>query len=110
MKINMEEFGNLTVKEVLGLLKSKKIMIITEKNLANSEKKVLNAVRKFVDNEDTLKLNTFIATLQFVDCICRFAKTMKLSDIYTVDWSDLFSGKESEYPELMEYLKSKNLI
>ena len=58
----------------------------------------------------TLNLNTFIATLQFVDCICRFAKSMKLSDIYTVNWSDLFSRKEDEYPELINYLKSKNLI
>ena len=58
----------------------------------------------------TLNLNTFIATLQFVDCICRFAKAMKLSDIYTVNWSDLFSGEERNYPELMEYLKLKHLI
>ena len=58
----------------------------------------------------TLNINTFIATLQFVDCICRFAKAMKLSDIYTVSWGDLFAGKDSEYPELMCYLKSKNLI
>ena len=58
----------------------------------------------------TLKFNTFIATLQFVDCICKFAKSMRLSDIYTVDWSDLFSRKDDVYPELIEYLKSKNLI
>lgn len=58
----------------------------------------------------TLKLNTFIATLQFVDCICRYAKEMKLSGIYTVNWSDLFSGKDMLYPELMNYLESKNLI
>ena len=58
----------------------------------------------------TLKLNTLIATLQFVDCICRYAKTMKLSDIYTINWSDLFMGKEEQYPELFIYLKDKNLI
>ena len=58
----------------------------------------------------TLKLNTFIATLQFVDCICRYSKSMRLSDIYTVGWSDLFSGKDELYPELIDYLKSKNLI
>ena len=56
----------------------------------------------------TLKLNTFIATLQFVDCISRYAKTIKLSDIYTTNWSDLF--KERSYPELSLYLKEKNLI
>ena len=58
----------------------------------------------------TLNFNTFIATLQFVDCVCRFSKSMKLSDIYTVNWSDLFSQRQKDCPELMEYLKSKNLM
>lgn len=58
----------------------------------------------------TLKLNTFIAVLQFVDCICRYAKSMKLSDLYTTNWSDLFSGKEEVYPELFVYLQEKDLI
>ena len=55
----------------------------------------------------TLKLNTFIATLQFVDCICRFAKKIRLSGICTADWGDLFIG--TNYPELEEYLNEKNL-
>ena len=58
----------------------------------------------------TLKLNTFIASLQFVDCICRFAKDMKLSGIYSTNWSDLFYGKATQYPELICYLKSRNLL
>jgi len=58
----------------------------------------------------TLKLNTLLATLQFVDCICRYAKAMKLSDFYTTDWSDLFVGKDEQYPELFVYLKEKELI
>ena len=58
----------------------------------------------------TLKLNTFIAALQFVDCICRYAKAMKLSELYTTNWGDLFSGKEEVYPELIDYLKEKDLI
>jgi len=58
----------------------------------------------------TLKLNTLLATLQFVDCICRYAKAMKLSDFYSTDWSDLFVGKETQYPELFVYLKEKELI
>lgn len=55
----------------------------------------------------TLKLNTFIATLQFVDYICRFAKKIRLSGICTADWGDLFIG--TDYPELEEYLNEKNL-
>lgn len=55
----------------------------------------------------TLKLHTFIATLQFVDCICRFAKRIRLSDIYATSWSDLFIG--TDYKELKEYLTERNI-
>ena len=55
----------------------------------------------------TLKLHTFIATLQFVDCICRFAKKIRLSDIYATSWSDLFKG--TNYKELKEYLTERNI-
>lgn len=58
----------------------------------------------------TLKLNTFIATLQLVENLCRVAKEITLKDVYRISWSDLFCGKEELYPELFEYMKSKNLI
>lgn len=56
----------------------------------------------------TLNPKTFLASLQFVVTISEFAKTMRLADLYTVSWSDVFSC--TEYPELKEYLKTRNLI
>ena len=70
-----------------------------------------------LENEDTiefrlfrgtLKLNTFIASLQFVVSITQFAKTVRLNDIFTAKWSDVFL--HTEYSELKEYLTSKNLL
>ena len=56
----------------------------------------------------TLNLNTFLASLQFVVVITGFVKTIKLNDIFTVSWSDVFDCVE--FPELNEYLVTKNLI
>ena len=42
----------------------------------------------------TLKLNTFLASLQFVVVITRFVKSIKLNDIFTVSWSDIFDCVE----------------
>ena len=55
----------------------------------------------------TLKLNTFIASLQFVVVITRFVKSVKLNDIFTAKWSDVFCY--TEYEELNQYLKERNL-
>ena len=55
----------------------------------------------------TLKLNTFMASLQFVVGITKFVKTVKLNDIFTVKWSDVFCC--TEYEELNQYLKERNL-
>ncbi len=55
----------------------------------------------------TLKLNTFLASLQFVVVITRFVKSIKLNDIFTVSWSDIFDC--TEYEELNQYLKERKL-
>ena len=55
----------------------------------------------------TLKLNTFIASLQFVVVITRFVKSVKLNDIFAAKWSDVFGC--TEYEELNQYLKERNL-
>ena len=60
MKMNMEEFNELTRLDILKILKSKKIMITTEKQLVSAEKRVINAVRRFVENDETIKLNGFL--------------------------------------------------
>ena len=56
----------------------------------------------------TLNFNTFIASLQFVVTVTSFAKSVKLKDIFTTSWDDVFSC--TEYPELKEYLKQRNLL
>lgn len=56
----------------------------------------------------TLNFNTFFASLQFVVTITTFVKSVKLNDIFSVSWEDLFLC--TEYQELKEYLIKKNLL
>lgn len=53
----------------------------------------------------TLKYSTFIATLQFVDTICRFAKRIRINDIDNTKWEDIFAG--TDWPELNAYLQER---
>lgn len=55
----------------------------------------------------TLKHNTFIATLQLVDKICELACTRSEADIEAMSWLDFVSTIEE--PELIQYLKERNL-
>ena len=56
----------------------------------------------------TLNINTFIASLQFVVEISRYAKNTDLKDIPTTSWRDIFVS--TEFEELKNYLKEKELI
>ncbi len=56
----------------------------------------------------TLKLNTFIATLQLVSEICRVALTMSEEEIDKMSWS-VFVRDMNRYPELVKYLKERQL-
>lgn len=56
----------------------------------------------------TLKFSTLLASLQFVVTITRFVKSIKLNQIFSVTWEDLFLC--TEYQELKEYLVKKNLL
>lgn len=53
----------------------------------------------------TLKYSTFIATLQFVDTICKFAKTISIDDVDNIKWEDIFAG--TDYAELNSYLAER---
>lgn len=53
----------------------------------------------------TLKYTTFLATLQFVKTLCEF-----VIDTNCYDWSTFTSCIPIEYKELIEYLKSKELM
>lgn len=55
----------------------------------------------------TLKYNTFIATLQFVDKICSMAVSMSQADLEALSWSEFVSKIEN--PELIQYLKERRL-
>lgn len=56
----------------------------------------------------TLKLNTFIATLQLVSEICRVALLFSEEDIDKMSWS-VFVRDMNHYPELVQYLKERQL-
>ncbi len=56
----------------------------------------------------TLNFNTFLASLQFVVAITTFVKSVKLNDIFSASWEDIFLC--TEYQELKEYLWKKNLL
>lgn len=56
----------------------------------------------------TLNLNTFIASLQFVMEISRYAMRTELKNIPTANWGDIFL--HTEHQELKNYLKEKELI
>ena len=55
----------------------------------------------------TLKYNTLIATLQFVDRICSVALSMSQEELEALSWSEFVS--HIEYPELIQYLKERRL-
>lgn len=55
----------------------------------------------------TLKLNTFIATLQLIDRICDVAIFMSDDELKDMSWSTFVSG--CTQPELIQYLKERRL-
>ena len=58
----------------------------------------------------TLKLNTLIATLQFVDRICRVALALSESEIKDLSWPEFVLRLTDEStPELIQYLKERRL-
>lgn len=55
----------------------------------------------------TLKLNTFIATLQLVNRICDVAFALSDEEIQVLSWSDFVAAVTE--PELIQYLKERRL-
>lgn len=56
----------------------------------------------------TLNFNTFMASLQLVVEISQYAKCTELKNIPSTRWRDIFIS--TEYKELKNYLKEKELI
>jgi len=58
----------------------------------------------------TLKLQTFIATLQMVDEICNVAISLSNDEMKNLSWQEFVLGINNESkPELLEYLKLRQL-
>ena len=57
----------------------------------------------------TLKLNTFMATLELVDAICENAIRLTDKEIHNQSWSDFVMQISPENRELIHYLKEKRL-
>jgi predicted PolB exonuclease-like 3'-5' exonuclease len=56
----------------------------------------------------TLRRDTIIASLQFLDVLISYAKQTDLKDIFNKSFSEVFGN--TGYPELTEYLKLRKLI
>ena len=72
-------------------------------NLQNS------ATIEFRMYRGTLKLNTLLATLQFTDGLCRFAKEHSIDDVYDVSWDEFINDDVFDYDELRNYLPERSL-
>ena len=57
----------------------------------------------------TLKLNTFMATLEMVDSICENAVKLTDEEIHMQSWNDFAENINPEYAELIQYLKERQL-
>ena len=57
----------------------------------------------------TLKLNTFMATLEMVDSICENAVNLTDEEIHMQSWNDFAENINPEYAELIQYLKERQL-
>lgn len=55
----------------------------------------------------TLKLNTIMATLQFVDGMCRYAMAHTVKECLATSWTDL--ANSIDYPEFRQYLRERDL-
>ena len=57
----------------------------------------------------TLKYNTFIASLELVDEICRNAISLSDNDMHSQSWNDFVTNIDPDYTELIQYLKERRL-
>jgi len=56
----------------------------------------------------TLKRNTIIASIQWIDTIINYCRETQLKDLWSASWEEIFCT--TEYEELTNYLKERNLI
>ncbi len=56
----------------------------------------------------TLRRNTIIASIQWIDTIIKYCRNAQLKDLFSTTWDDVFAS--TGHAELTEYLKQRNLI
>lgn len=82
------------------------------KNTANHRYKAINLCNthtvEFRIFRGTLKRDTIIASIQWVDVLIKYCRETQLKDLFNVTWNDIFGN--TGYTELTEYLKQRNLI
>jgi len=81
------------------------------KKTANHRYKAINLCNshtvEFRIFKGTLKRNTIIASIQWVDSIIQYCRNTALKDLFNVNWDEIFCHTEHE--ELTNYLKQRNL-
>lgn len=92
-----------TVKETYDKAKNSNLGRYVAVNLENDDTIEFRMFR------GTLRYSTFIATLQLVYEICRFAIMLTDKELENMSWSEFVSTIDTEKTELIEYLKAKRL-
>jgi hypothetical protein len=81
------------------------------KKTADSRYKAVNLCNsntvEFRFFKGTLKRDTIIASIQWVDTIIQYCRSTQLKDLFSTDWDDIFGN--TEHVELSNYLKQRNL-
>ena len=81
------------------------------KKTADSRYKAVNLCNystvEFRFFKGTLKRNTIIASIQWVDTIIKHCRRTPLKDLFSTTWNDIFGN--TGHAELTEYLKQRNL-
>lgn len=95
----------ITPEDEIGNIKDKLYNLTDDRyqavNLCNSSTIEFRLFR------GTLNLNTFKATLEFVQLLCDYCKEHNLKEVLDSSWDDLISWRE--YPELMTYLEERKM-
>jgi len=85
--------------------------VCKSKKSANSRYKAVNLCNcntvEFRFFKGTLKRDTIIASVQWVDTIIQYCRNTPLKDLFNATWDDIFSNTGHE--ELTNYLKQRNL-
>ena len=95
----------ITPEDEIGNIKDKLYNLTDDRyqavNLCNSSTIEFRLFR------GTLNLNTFKATLEFVQLLCDYCKEHNLKEVLDSSWDDLISWRE--YPELATYLEERKM-